>query len=250
MVDLHTHILPEVDDGAADMDEALRMTMMAYESGTEYLVLTPHCGVPDAERSNYWSREMADRYRTFRQCVKDAGIPIRIGYGAEVFATAKLPELLKQGSLLTLAGSRYLLIEFSFDASPETIRDALRTVHQAGLVPVLAHPERYRMTSDCPGAIYDWVKSGCIIQMNRDSVTGRFGRSVEDCAHMLLRAHLVHCVASDAHHADFRSPDLTAAERVLVKQYGGSYARLLLKENPLRVITNRELVTPEALPLP
>lgn len=250
MIDLHTHILPEVDDGAADMDEALRMTILAYETGTEYLVLTPHCGIPGAARSNYWSKEMFERFRAYRQRVKDEGIPIRIGYGSEVYATPELPKLLEQGRLLPLAGSRYLLIEFDFEASPETIRRALDTVHRAGLVPVLAHPERYRMTMEYPGAIFDWVRSGCIIQMNRDSVTGHFGRTVEDCANMLLRSRLVHCVASDAHHADYRNPDMSDVERVLAKRCGSSYAHLLLKENPLRVVSNRKLVIPEALPLP
>lgn len=238
MIDLHTHLLPDVDDGAHDIEESLEMARIAYESGTQYLVLTPHVGAPGVG-GNYWSSSMYRRYADFRHAVQEAQIPLRVGYGAEIYAGADLAQRLSDGQLLPIAGSRYLLIEFPFDVAPDTVRSALETVSAAGLTPILAHPERYRMTARDPRAIYDWVKSGCIMQINKDSLLGNFGHGIRDTAQMLLSHGLVHCVASDAHHADYRTPRLDTVYRYLSQTEGEACAKILLHENPRRIL-NRE----------
>ena len=247
MIDLHTHILPGIDDGAQSLQTALEMVRMAAESGTEYLVLTPHVntpGNPDA----YWGRQMHARCAALRAAVRDAGISVGIGYGAEVFYTDALLALLAQGKLLPLAGSRHLLIEFPFDVDPITVRNALRTVSNAGLVPILAHPERYRMTAYDPRAIFDWVQSGCIMQMDRDSLLGGFGSSVFEAARTLLAHGLVHCIASDAHDTERRDPCLDEVQRYLTASIGARDAHILLRENPRRILRDQTPLTPRLKP--
>lgn len=248
MVDIHTHILPGVDDGARNSEEALCMAAAAWETGTECLVLTPHCNIPAAPRANYRSRGLIEAFERFRGAVRQAGIPIRLTLGAEVFADERLPELLKSHSLLTLAGSRYLLIEFDFGADPGTIRDALAAVSAAGLRPVLAHPERYAMTAVHPDAIFDWVQSGCVIQLNKGSLLGRFGNDIRDTARLLLEHRLVHCIASDAHHRDIRTPELDEVRRLTERLCGPRYTELLFDENPLRIVSDQPMRIPRALP--
>ena len=247
MVDIHTHILPGADDGAHDMEESVEMARAAYESGTEYLVLTPHVGAPGLPH-NYWSREMHRRYADFWRALHAAGIPLRIGYGAEIYYTSEMPDRLNAGQLLPLAGSQYLLIEFPFDVRPETVRDALSCVNDAGLTPVLAHPERYRMTARDPRAIYDWVKSGCVMQVNKDSLLGAFGHEICDTAHMLLSHGLIHCAASDAHHSDYRTPKLDTLHRYLTQIAGERCADLLLKINPGHLLRGEQPEQGEIIP--
>lgn len=240
MVDIHAHILPEVDDGSHDMEESVEMARTAYESGTEYLVLTPHVNAPGID-GNYWGREMHARYADFRGAVHAAGIPIRIGYGAEVFYTPEMGALLREGKLLPMAGTRYFLIEFAFDVTPHVIREALETVARAELIPILAHPERYKMTARDPRAIFDWVRSGCLMQLNKDSLLGVFGHEISETAHLLLSHGLAHCIASDAHHADYRTPRLDRVYRYVEQIYGTETAEVLLSENPGRLVRNEAL---------
>ncbi len=248
LIDIHTHILPDVDDGAGSLEEALRMAALACENGTEYLVLTPHVGGPGDSRGNEWSRRTHMRYKAFREAVVGAGIPLKIGYGAEIFATDRLWEQLSAGQLLPLAGSHYLLIEFPFDTTPAYVRDALSAVSRAGLIPVMAHPERYRLTAEDPRAIFDWVQSGCIMQLNKDSLLGRFGRQIRDAAHLLLRHRLAHCIASDAHHADHRTPDLAVVYRYVEETAGTETANILLRENPGRLVADRKILASAPIP--
>ncbi|MBQ7983258.1 MAG: hypothetical protein IJ302_06800 [Clostridia bacterium] len=247
MIDIHTHMLPGTDDGAEDLDEALRMAQAAYDSGTEYLVLTPHVNA-SPECPNYWSRAMFERFHAFRRAVHEANIPLGIGYGAEVFYTDALPGLLSEGKLIPLAGSGCLLIEFAFDVSPQIIRTALSQVSAAGLIPVLAHPERYFLTARDPRAIYDWVQSGCIMQINKDSLLGVFGDAVQNAAMTLLSHGLVHCVASDTHHAAVRTPQLDTVYRMIEKKNGTRDAQILLRENPLRMLHGQPLIRAKTVP--
>lgn len=235
MIDLHTHILPRVDDGAESLETALAMAHMAAEHGTEYLVVTPHVNIPGTN-GNYWDKDMQRRYAAFRNAVREAGIPLGIGYGAEVFYTDDVPALLADGKLLPLAGSRCLLMEFPFDIDPITVRNALSAVNAAGFVPIMAHPERYRMTAYDPRAIYDWVQSGCIMQMNKDSLLGGFGATVFDTARTLLQHGLVHCIASDAHSPAHRDPCLHEIRDYLTAVSGARDAEILLRENPRRIL--------------
>ncbi len=241
MIDIHAHILPAADDGAYDMEESVEMAREAYESGTEYLVLTPHVNAPGLP-GNYWGREMHRRYAAFRHAVHEAGIPLRIGYGAEIYYTAELSALLYDGRLLPMAGTPYLLLEFPFDVTPDVVRDALETVARASLIPILAHPERYQMTARDPRAIYDWVMSGCVMQLNKDSLLGAFGHEIRNTAHLLVSHGLAHCVASDAHHCDYRTPRLDRVYRYLMEVYDLETAERLLCGNP------GHLVRGEALP--
>ena len=119
MIDLHCHILPDVDDGASDLAEALEMARMAADSGVSTIVATPHCNIPNTPRANYLDRDLLNRFVAFRSAVEEAGIPLRIYGGAEIFCTPQMPQLLQEQKLLPLAGTKYLLVEFFFDEAPE-----------------------------------------------------------------------------------------------------------------------------------
>lgn len=131
MTDIHCHILPGVDDGAATPADALEMARMAAESGVRTIVATPHCNLPGAPEDNYASPALARRLEALRRAIEAEGIPLEILPGAEILCTPQVPELLREGRLLTLASSRYLLLEFYFDES--LVRDGAAAAGLAAL---------------------------------------------------------------------------------------------------------------------
>lgn len=242
MTDIHCHILPFVDDGAEDMAQALAMARMAYDSGVTTLVATPHCNLPGTPWKNYASHELLAQFIAFRTAVEEAGIPLKIKAGAEVFATEDMVGLLRRGKLLTLASSDYLLMEFHFDETGAVMDELLRCVAAEGLTPVVAHPERYEAVQYNPALAARWFERGYVIQLNKGSVLGRFGRRVAGTAGWLLERGLAHVVASDAHSSVSRTTDMSQVQHYLVARYSPAYAEILMERNPERVVENRPMV--------
>lgn len=238
MVDIHCHILPGVDDGADSMEEALEMARMAADSGVDTIVATPHCNLPGAARSNFVSDELKKRFIALREAVKVAGIPLAILPGTEVLCTPDVPEKLRQGKLLSLAGSRYLLMEFFFDESLEYMDSMLAAVKREGFTPVIAHPERYEAVQAAPAVIERWFWDGHIIQLNKGSVLGSLGQRARRCAGAILSHGLAHTIASDAHGTEMRTTHMTELQQYILDVCGEEYASILLEENPRRIIKN------------
>ena len=233
MTDIHCHILPGVDDGAESMDEALAMARMAWESGVRRIIATPHCNLSDF--SNFRSAELAKHFVELRRAVEQAGIGVEILPGAEIFTTPQVPELLQQKKLLTLANSRYLLMEFYFDEDAETMNSLLQQVAALDYVPVIAHPERYDAVQRDPYLVGHWFHSGYVIQLNKGSILGRLGRRAEAAADWILERGLAHTVASDAHSSEVRTPHMTEIRRYLTDRGDSTYANILLTVNPDRI---------------
>lgn len=242
MTDLHCHILPGVDDGAASLSDALQMAQMAAQSGVRAIVATPHCNLPYAERPNYLDSELLDRVVELRGQIEQAGIPLRLYAGAEVFCTPELPELLARNKLMTIAGSRYLLTEFYFDESVDFINQYLREVAQKGYIPVIAHPERYEAVQSAPSVVERWFAAGCIIQLNKGSILGNLGRRAQVCASWILSRGLAHVVASDAHTPCVRTPHMSEIRRCLEDRCGPAYTQILLSVNPGKIVRDLPVV--------
>lgn len=247
MIDLHTHVLPGVDDGSRGMDESLALLAMAADSGVDTLVATPHCNIPDAFE-NYAGPEMDLLFRELEEERARAGIPLRLLRGMEVFATPDLPQLLCDGRVWTLNGTKYFLMEFSFEEDPDFCRHVLRRSRERGFWPIIAHPERYDFIQDDPQLAFEWCIEGYGLQINKGSLLGRFGPDVKWTADLLMQHGLAACVASDAHSPYQRSTHMTQLREYLLEEYGEAYMRLLLEENPARILSGRELLGYEPIP--
>ena len=243
MIDLHCHILPGVDDGADTLETACQMARLAAQSGVSIIVATPHCNLPDCPE-NYRGETLLRKFDALDRLLQHYGIPVRILPGAEVFARHNLPQLLESGRLVTLNHSRYLLVEFFFGESPQTISSVLRMVTEYGLVPVIAHPERYEAVQRDPMLAVEWFRSGYVIQVNKGSLLGRLGRHAQKTAFWLLNEGLVHVVASDAHHTEYRTPFMGTLVQMLQERYPAPYLRLILEKNPRRIIENQIIPPP------
>ncbi len=240
MVDIHSHILPGVDDGADVITEALDMARLAVSGGTKAMVVTPHCNIPHMFE-NYAGEELSGKFNDFKNAIAKAGIPLRVYQGAEVFVTDDIIQLISKGKLNTINNGRYMLVEFAFGEHPGYMEEILGRIMTEGIVPVVAHPERYYATFDYPEMIYNWVRMGCRIQVNKGSLLGRFGREVEVLSRVLLGHRLVHCIASDAHASWKRTPYLADVKEHVTNLYNSEYADVLLKYNPHRIVMDKEL---------
>ncbi len=237
MIDLHCHILPGVDDGAASEEESCMMARTAVESGVSAIAATPHCNVPN-QFDNYPDADLAGRFRRFSQMLRQQEIPLTVYPGMEVYVTADLPALIEKRKILTLAGSRYLLIEFGFDAPAIFMHDMLHAVMSLGLVPVIAHPERYYCVQDEHELLFRWAEQGSVLQINKGSLFGMFGRHAAQTAYWSLAEGCVHLVGSDAHSPFRRTPRLEEARDCISQFNCPEIADFLLQDNPQHIINN------------
>lgn len=241
MIDIHAHLLPGVDDGSENMDMSLELLDMAARSGVEGIVATPHCSIP-GEPENYVSEELERLWDQLNEEVNRNDIPIVLYRGMEVFATPQLPELLEQDKIWTLNDTEYLLLEFSFREDPDFCWDTLRRCQALGYTPIIAHPERYFFLQDDPELAYEWCTSGCGLQINKGSLLGRFGKGPMRTAELLVDHCLAACVASDAHSPMYRTTDMGEIREYLEEGFGEDYMRLLLEENPRRILSGESLM--------
>lgn len=237
MVDIHCHILPGFDDGAGDIQDTLEMASLAQASGTKVIVATPHCNVP-SEPDNYYSSRYRDAFYSACKALEEEHIPIKLLPGMEVFATYDLPELIKDNKVLTINQSNYLLMEFAFDEDPEFVEIMVDRVKEISIRPVIAHPERYEFIKNDLEFARLLVEKGCIFQANKGSLMGRYGRRSEETVYKLLKRNLISIVASDAHSAEVRTPDMRRA-RAAAKEFCD--VKKLFEDNPLKICTNQPL---------
>ena len=241
MIDIHSHILPGVDDGAMNIEESLEMAAMAAESGVDYIVATPHCNIPGVY-DNYWGPSMKESLVKLRRAVNECDIPIRIVAGMEIFVTPELPDLFRKKKLLTLNGTRYFLTEFDFSEDMQECDKVLKECKSLGFIPVIAHPERYYFIQEYPEYVFEWLKQGYGIQVNKGSILGRFGRAARRTADTLLEQGMISCVASDAHSSYQRTPFMGEIYDYLMEENGPAYTQVLLENNPKRILAGKELV--------
>jgi len=234
MIDLHSHILPELDDGSQSLQESLAMARMAVDSGITAMVATPHC-IDDR------TREVYDAWQLLTQALRENEIPLKLCLGMEIFGTADTVRLLKEGRLFTLNGSKYPLVEFSFQSSGEEETYILRSLCKAGYRPVVAHPERYAYIQRNPKLANQWHRMGCLMQVNRGSLLGRFGRSAQIMGVELVERGFAAAVATDAHSPGMRTPWMRDIREVLAKEVSPQCAKALLLDNPKKILKNERL---------
>ena len=247
MTDLHIHILPGVDDGSPNLSTSLEMAEIAAKSGVCILAVTPHAnqtGIEGVEDGyvNYDSEQLLELFYRLDQEIRKEHIPISLVRGMEIMSIGPLNEKIKERKLIPLHESRYYLIEVPFDMAPDGIRRRLMEFPAMGKIPVLAHPERYFCVQDSPELLYEFREMGAVLQMNKGSVFGRFGKEAERTAQYLLENRLAGCAASDAHRVNYRTPNMRPIREFLSEWYGESYAELLLKVNPRRILENRPVL--------
>lgn len=244
MIDLHCHIIPWIDDGAENARVACEMAAHALRSGVDTIVCTPHCNLSD-DIPNYRGDAYDVCFGMFRALLQQHGIPLRVLPGCELFASrSNLRKVLDENRIVTLNRSRYLLAEFNFNDSAERMNAALDLIARRGLIPVVAHPERYDCVQHDPKLAVGWFANGYVIQLNKGSLLGLLGERAFHAGTHLLASGIAHVIASDAHDARYRTTGLQSVLPVLERFCSPHYIELLLEINPNRIIHDRHIPAP------
>lgn len=233
--DIHTHILPGVDDGADSMQEACRLVRMAWENGTKVLFLTPHYR---GDYGNYSPDRLQEVFSQLQELVAREMPDMRLLLGTEIRFDSDVPEKLQQGEILSMNGSRFVLLEFSQQTLRSQIILGVSELLRYGYTPVIAHTERYDAFRIYPNLADEVRKLGAYIQINADSVMGACGFSVKRFVHRLLKGRRVDFVATDAHDSKNRPPLLRKCFLRVSRRYGQDYAAQVFSENAWELIEN------------
>lgn len=237
MIDIHAHILPGLDDGAATVQEALDMIVMAYDSGVAGITAVVH-GDCAFERMD----EYKQCIKKLRYILKEMDIPAALYSGMEICMEEGTIERLRQGKLLTMNQTRYVLIEFAFDENIRFVFDSVYRLQKEGYKVIIAHPERYYFFQEEPHLIYDFVRKECVMQVNKGSILGEFGRNEQRLSYQILASNLAGAVASDAHGTRFRNSSMAEVKNILCREFSNAYAELLLMENPVRILRDQDVL--------
>jgi protein-tyrosine phosphatase len=235
VIDLHSHLLPGIDDGASSLRESVAMARSAVADGIRCVAATPHV------RDDYPTTpdEMEALVEQVQAAVDAEGVELKVLRGGEValeqLDAFSLDELRRFG----LGGNpRYLLVEFPYRGWPRGIEGAVFGLARRGVVPVLAHPERTREVQEDPDRLESLLQSGCLVQVTAASIDGRLGRSSAACARRLVDTGVAHLLASDAHLPEVREIGLSAAARAVGDE---RLARWLTVDVPRAIVEDRPL---------
>ncbi len=242
MIDIHCHVLPGLDDGPATFDESLAMLDAAAAAGTTDIIATPH-----ASQHYRHDPETAERLITELAAGRQNGP--RLHRGCEfLISLENIQDALSNPSRYTLAGGPYLLAEAPDILAPAAAGSVLAELRRAGMVPVIAHPERNPLLRRSRKHLDEWLEAGCLMQITATALTGGFGAATRKFCRELLERDAVHFIASDAHGREDRPPRLDEARQEVARSFGEARAERLFVTNPRAVLAREDL--PDAVPEP
>ena len=230
MIDIHSHILWGLDDGARECDDNIAMLRIAAEFGTTDIVATPHSDLRYAFQPDLMSERIA------QLTAVSSGLP-RIHKGCDFHLSYQnIQDALAFPSKYTINGLGYLLVELAEAFIPRSLDEILEQFVQRGILPVITHPERNLPLRKDLARLEKWVNFGCAVQITAQSLGDRFGKEAKRSAWSMLKKGLVHVVASDAHDVKYRPPRLDIARGLLTEEMDAGATRLLLVENPVAIL--------------
>lgn len=237
MFDIHSHILPEVDDGPKSWEAAEAMCRMAAADGIEHMVATPHSN----DRCFYDREYLSNLLQELRRRI---GNRPKLSLGCDFHLSFEnMQSALQDPTRYRIGSGRYLLVEFSNFSIPAQVDEWFTNMCQAGTTPIITHPERNPILQESPQRVLQWIELGCTVQATGSVFTGSWGARARQVAEWLLQRRGVHFLATDAHDTERRPPVLSAARRALAKQFGEATAHALVETNPQAVVNDAPLPT-------
>ena len=243
MIDIHSHILPQIDDGARSIEEAIEMAEIAAADGIERMVSTPH--MFNGISQNPMPEEILQRVANLQQAIGDK---LEIVPGNEVHVSPEIVDQVITNRVTRINQKNYLLVEFPQLMIPPGVEDLFYKLQLQGVHPILVHPERNLEIQNHPSIAADYLQRGVFIQITAMSVTGEFGPAAKTCAHTLLKHKCVHFIATDAHRPKRRRPVLSNARAVAAALVGEEQARRFVEDNPLAVIEGKRISAEPPVP--
>ena len=237
MIDLHSHILPNIDDGSRSLEESIKIIKQAVSNGVTDIIVTPHFILGSSY--NKEKKENKKLLAELQKKVKNENIDINLYLGNEIFVDIEMVSLLIKKKISSLNDTRYVLFELPMNSKYKNIRKTLFDLQSAGYIPVIAHPERYRV-----------IKAGAVFQSNIGSLLGRYGKEAKKTLEILLKHEAITFLASDIHHSrDTFYEDIPKLKKILKKIISDDYVEELLETNGRKVLNNEKIEFREMIPL-
>jgi protein-tyrosine phosphatase len=235
VIDIHSHILWELDDGSRSFEDSVAMVKMAASAGTTDIVASPHA-------NNEYRFDPVVVESKIAELQAAVGDTIRIHFGCDFHLMIEnIEDALACPGKYSIAHKGYLLVEFAEFVIPKTTSEIFSRMLHRGLRPVVTHPERNPLLQRRLPELAEWVSMGCLLQVTAASLSGRFGRAAKSASDQMLDQGLVQVLASDAHDTKHRPPILSGAFEYISKAYGEEAAHLLLTENPMAILAGLSL---------
>ena len=235
VVDIHSHILPEVDDGPKSWDVSVAMCQAAAADGITHMVATPHAN----DRYHYDREYLQGLVNHLQERVGDA---LKIGLGCDFHLSIdNIRDAIAHPTRYAIEDTRYMLVEFSNYSVPQQTTDSFLKLGDAGLTPVITHPERNPILRESLQRVVEWAEQGCVVQITGSALTGFWGERAQRAAEWLLERQAVHVLATDAHDTEKRVPILSTSRDAAAELCGDEVADALVEGNPRAIVSNEPL---------
>ena len=240
MVDIHNHILPNVDDGSKSINMSLNMMKKAFEQGVTKVVNTTHFQHPLFMNIDNSIKRIQRIRNSLQKKLYENDIFIELHLGYEVYYYENLLKIIKQ-PLVTMGHGKYILIEFAPNNIPASQKQTLFDLKMSGVTPIIAHPERYRAVHENLNMVYDWINSGCLIQIDCGSLLGLMGKRAKEISLTIINEKACHILASDAHNDTNRNFCIKDAYNIVKKMIGQKESTKLVLDHPSSIIKGEDL---------
>lgn len=248
MIDFHSHIIPNIDDGSRSIEETFNLLKEAKEAGFEGIVLTSHY-IKDYYQTDVPERDMW--VKAISENLGAKGIDIDLYLGNEVYMTENMMQLLIDGKASTINNSCYVLFEMPLNAEPMNMYDVIYSLQENKLISVLAHPERYSFIQKEPELVYDLIQKGVLMQANYGSILGQYGKNAQFIVRKFLENNMIHFLGSDVHRQNTVYKVIPQALKEIEEIVGASKLEELTTKNPKLALQNKriDIVEPEEFKL-
>lgn len=238
MIDLHSHILPGIDDGASNIEVSIEMARIAVADGITHMACTPHI-FPGKYENN--SSIIIPAIKALQSVLDYKEVALKLMCGADAHVSIDLIERLRLGEIPTLNGSRYFLLEPSHEVLPPRLPELAEKALLAGYVPIITHPERFLWGERHYEVFIKLSDMGCLLQLTAGSLLGDFGPLAKRVAERILNDGRAGIVATDAHGVRYRQPILSSAYMHVATKIGKSEAEELFVKRPMAIVSNKEI---------
>ena len=238
MIDFHSHIIPNIDDGAKSITETFNLINEAKEVGFDSIIFTPHY------IEGFYETNLTDRsihLKAISDSLKERKNNIKVYLGNEIYITENIIDLLKSQKASTINNSNYVLFEMAFSSKAMNIFEFIDSLKEYHLIPILAHPERYIFIQKDPDFLNNLIKRNVLMQSNFGSFIGLYGKKAEELVKKMLKCNMIHFLGSDVHKQESIYPQIPKALNEIKKIIDDKKIEEITTKNPSLVLENRKI---------
>ncbi len=242
MIDFHSHILYGIDDGAFEIQDSIKLLEEAEKVGFTKIIATSHYQVGNFEANEEKRKRIIEELQhRFNN--------VEIILGNEIYITENIIDLLKYKKASSINNTKYVLFEIPFLNNTMYFNHVIDDFKRNNYIPIIAHPERYKVVKETPTIVEDWIERGILIQCNYASIIGRYGKEAQKTVELLLKHNLIHFLGTDAHRPEITYPYINKAKEKFIKIAGEEYFKCISNINAEKVLKNEIIKVPEILPI-